>query len=167
MPTRTAGIGNVPMGFRVLALDFSQAIDASTQAEEARTVPGRPSDGAGDGGEAWVCRLAPHVPTGDHRDGVAVPLVLAHEHGAGLEAPGAVRSRPVATCEAIQKLCRIRIKPPEGLLLDVPADEPRDQVLGEGRGRGRPQGRTPQGAKLVEAERPHAVDLGLDRLAIE
>ena len=27
-------------------------------------------------------------------------------------------------------------------------------------------GRAPQGAKLVEAERPHAVDLGLDRLAI-
>ena len=44
----------------------------------------------------------------------------------------------------------------------MPAEEPRHEVLGEGRGR--PQGPAPQGANLVEVERPHAVDLGLNRL---
>ena len=68
--------------------------------------------------------------------------------------------------DAVQQLCSIGIKPAEGLLLDVPADEPRHEVLGEGRRRRRPQRRAPERAKLVEAEGPHAVDLGLDRLAI-
>jgi hypothetical protein len=64
-------------------------------------------------------------------------------------------------------LCGLGIKPAEGLFLDVPADEPRHEVLGEGRRRRRPEGDPPQGAKFVEAERPHADDLGLDCLAIE
>ena len=64
------------------------------------------------------------------------------------------------------ELCGLRIKPAEGLLLEVPADETRDEVLAESRRWGRTERRAPQGAKLVEAERPHAVDLGLDRLAI-
>jgi hypothetical protein len=54
-----------------------------------------------------------------------------------------------------------------GLLLDVPAEKPRHEVLAEGRRRRGAERHAPQGAKLVEAERPHAVDLGLDRLAIE
>jgi len=41
------------------------------------------------------------------------------------------------------------------------------EVLAEGRRRGGAERHAPQGAKLVEAERAHAVDLGLDRLAIE
>ena len=64
-------------------------------------------------------------------------------------------------------LCGLRIKSTLGLLLDVPAEKPRHEVLGEGRRRGGAERHAPQGAKLVEAERPHAVDLGLDRLAIE
>jgi hypothetical protein len=63
-------------------------------------------------------------------------------------------------------LCGLWIKPAEGLFLDVPADEPRHEVLGEGRRRRRPEGEPPQGVKFFEAERPHAVDLGLGRLAI-
>jgi Resolvase, N terminal domain len=50
--------------------------------------------------------------------------------------------------------------------LDMPAEKPRHEVLGEGGRRRRPEGDPPQGAKFFEAERPHAVDLGLDRLAI-
>ncbi|MFZ3324669.1 MAG: hypothetical protein WA231_01710 [Methylocella sp.] len=59
------------------------------------------------------------------------------------------------------------IKLADGLLLDVPAKEPRDEILGKGRRWGRPKRRAPQGAKLIEAERPHAVNLSLDSLAIK
>src|ERR1700730_1138386 len=52
-----------------------------------------------------------------------------------------------------------RIKLGAGLLLDVPAKEPRDEILGKSQRWGRPKRRAPQGAKLIEAERPHAVNL--------
>jgi hypothetical protein len=55
---------------------------------------------------------------------VTVALVFAQEHGAGLEAPAAIRSRLVATCAAVEMLCGLRIKSTLGLLLDVPAEEP-------------------------------------------
>jgi hypothetical protein len=58
------------------------------------------------------------------------------------------------------RLRGFRIKLADGLLLDVPAKEPRDEI-------GRPKRRAPQGAKLIEAERPHAVNLSLDSLAIK
>ena len=59
-------------------------------------------------------------------------------------------------------LCGLRIKPAEGLLLDVPGKKPRDEVLGKGRRRAGAD----RHAKLVEVGRPQAVDLDLDRLAI-
>jgi hypothetical protein len=103
------------------------------------------------------------------------PTVMAGEmltdartgNGAGLEAPGAIRSRLVATCAAVEMLCGLRIKSTLGLLLDVPAEEPRHEVLGEGRRRGGAERDAPQGAKRVEVERPHAADLDLNHLAIE
>ncbi len=40
-------------------------------------------------------------------------------------------------------------------------------LLGKSQRRGRPKRRAPQGAKLIEAERPQAVNLSLDSLAIK
>src|SRR6202011_333355 len=54
-----------------------------------------------------------------------------------------------------------RIKLADGLLLDVPAKEPRDEILGKGRRWGRPKRRTPQGAKTGMPSS------ALDREAIE
>ena len=65
----------------------------------------------------------------DDRNRVPFALIFAHEHGTGLEAP--LRRRSLAASEAIQKLCRSRIEPTERLLLDVPAQEARHQILGE------------------------------------
>jgi hypothetical protein len=60
-----------------------------------------------------------------------------------------------------------RIKSPKRLLLDVPPKKPCDEILGEAwRRRGMKRG-TPLAAELIDAERPNAVDLGLDRLAIK
>jgi hypothetical protein len=57
---------------------------------------------------------------------------------------------------AVEMLCSLWIKPTLGLLLDVPAEKPRHEVLGKGRRRGGAERHAPQGAKFVEAERPHA-----------
>src|SRR5947209_953399 len=102
-------------------------------------VPSGPGDRARDGGEAWVCRLAPYVPARDHSDGVALALVFAHEHGAGLEAPRSVGSSLAAARQPVQELRHVRIEPAEGLLLDMPADKPCHEVVGERWRRGRPQ----------------------------
>ena len=99
-------------------------------------------------------------------DGEPLALVFAQEHGAGLEAPGAIRSALVASCKAVEMLCGLRIKSTLGPLLDVPADEADDEVLGEALRCRRTERHPPQGAKLVEVERPNAVDLGLDCFAI-
>ena len=58
----------------------------------------------------------------------------------------------------------LRIKSAKRLLLEVPTEKPGDEVLGEARRRSCTERRTPQVAKRVDAERPNAVDLGLDRL---
>jgi hypothetical protein len=98
---------------------------------------------------------------------VPLALVFANEHGAGLEAATAVRSPFAGPSEAVEMFCGLRIKPADGLLLNVPAEEPCYEILGEGRRWGRPKRSPPQAAKLVKAERPHAFDLGLDHFAIE
>ena len=49
-------------------------------------------DGPRDGGEAGIDRLAPDVAIRNNDNGVTLPLVLAQEHGAGFEAPKAIRS---------------------------------------------------------------------------
>ena len=110
---------------------------------------------------------SPDIAVCNNSYGVPLALVLTQEHGAELESPGTIRSALVASCKAIEMLCGLRIKSTLGPLLNVPAEEPRHEVLGERRRRGGAERHAPQGAKLVEAERPHAVDLGLDRLAIE
>ena len=69
-----------------------------SESEETRTVPTRAGDGPCDGGETRVGRFAPQIAVLHDSDGVPVALVFADEHGAWLEAPGAIRSpvcRPV------------------------------------------------------------------------
>jgi hypothetical protein len=73
--------------------------------------------------ERLAYRLTPYI--------VPLALVFPQEHGAGLEAPGAIRSRLGAPCEAVEMLRGIRIKPTDGMLLDVPAQKSRREVLGE------------------------------------
>ena len=149
-----------------LLVGVSQS-EVRLHAEEARAAPGGAGNRPRNGREALVRAVAPEETIRHNRHGVALALVLAHEHRAGLEAPGALGSALVAMSEAVQELHGAWIKPAKSLLLEVPADEPGDEVLGEGARRRRPKRPPPERAKLVEAERPHAVDLGLDCLAIQ
>jgi hypothetical protein len=98
---------------------------------------------------------------------VPLALVFAHKQGSGLEAPRALCPCPIAPRQTGKMLGDFRIKSPKRLLLEVPAKKPRDEILGVAWRRSCAKRRTPQAAELVEAERPNAVDLGLDRLAIK
>jgi hypothetical protein len=62
--------------------------------------------------ETRIGRLTPHVPVWSDRDHVPLALAFANKHSAGLEAPGTIRSRFAASCEAIKTLCGLEIKPP-------------------------------------------------------
>jgi hypothetical protein len=124
MPMQTVRIGSPSLAPCQLMLDILQTIGTGAQPKEAGTAPGRAGDGPRDGGEACVGRFAPDIAVFNDRDGVPLALVFAQERGAGLEAPGAIRSRLVAPCETVEMLCGLRIKSTPGLLLDVPAFDP-------------------------------------------
>src|SRR5262249_56912882 len=59
---------------------------SSCEGKEPRTTPGGAGDGAGDGGQARISRALPVEAIGDVGDGVALALIVANEHRAGLEA---------------------------------------------------------------------------------
>jgi hypothetical protein len=59
----------------------------------------------------------------------------------------ATGSRPVAPCTAGEMPCGLRIQAADSLLRDVPAEEPSDEILGEGWRWGGAERRAPQGAK--------------------
>src|ERR1700730_1938401 len=103
------------------------------ETKKTRAVPGRTGDRSRDDGEAGISRLAPDIALCNDGDGVPLALVFAQEHGAGFEAPRAIGSWPVAPRESIEMLCGLGIQPAEGLLLNMPAEEPRQDVLAEGR----------------------------------
>jgi hypothetical protein len=110
-----------------MALDRPPGLIAPcAEPEKARPVPGRAGDGPRDNRQAWVGVLAPHIAARHDGDGVALALIFAHQHGAGLEAP--VRWLVIPR-EAIQDLGGLGVEPSESLLLDVPADDGRKSTL--------------------------------------
>src|SRR5258708_22132288 len=71
---------------------------SSREGKEPRTTPGGAGDGAGDGGQARISRALPVESIGGDRGGVALALIVANEHRAGLEAApwrAAVARQPV------------------------------------------------------------------------
>src|SRR5262249_3990858 len=61
----------------------------SRQSEEPGATPGRSGNRTGDGGEARIDRTLPVEAIGRDGDSVALALIIAHQHGAGLQpAPG-------------------------------------------------------------------------------
>jgi hypothetical protein len=85
----------------------------------SQVPPGRAGDGAGDRRQARIGRALPVEAIAHHRDGVALALILANEHRAGLE----VAARwPGVVGEAVQVRQAVAIKTPEGLFLDSHRD---------------------------------------------
>src|SRR5262249_37891334 len=89
---------------------------SSRESKEPGTTPGRAGDGAGEGGQARISRALPVEAIGDDGDGVALALIVANEHRAGLEATpwrAAVPRQPVQEPQALP------IKPAKGALLQA------------------------------------------------
>jgi hypothetical protein len=78
--------------------------------EEPGTTPGRAGDGAGDCGEAGIGRALPLKPFGCDGDGVALAVIVANEHRAGLELTA---GRAAVTRQSVQEPRLSRSSPPK------------------------------------------------------
>jgi hypothetical protein len=162
-PARRLGAGIA----RTLRVPITRVIRSAadrTDPEEPWAAPGGTGDGARDGREARVGEVAPHVAVAYDRYRVSFALVFPDQDCADLEASQAIRSWLVASRKTIKELGGFVIETAQALFLDMPADEPGNEVFGEGRRRRCSECRVPQGAQLIEAERPYAGNLGLQRL---
>src|SRR5260370_14381752 len=117
------------------------------EGKEPRTTPGGAGDGAGDGGQARIKRALPVEAIGDDGDGVALALIVANEHRAGLEAAAwraAVPRQPVQEPQAFP------IKPAKGPLLQAISDHSPQEVLAHICWRGPSPGSPPVSPKPVQ-----------------
>src|SRR6516165_3845597 len=130
------------------------------EGKEPRTTPGGAGDGAGDGGQARLSRALPVEAIGDDGDGVALALIVANEHRAGLEAApwrAAVPRQPVQEPQAFP------IKPAKGPLLQAISDHSHQEVLAQICWRGSSEDHAPVSPKRVTRKRAQMSNLGLDR----
>src|SRR6516164_6607361 len=133
---------------------------SSREGKEPRTTPGGAGDGAGDGGQARISRALPVEAIADDGDGVALALIVANEHGAGLEAApwrAAVPRQPVQEPQAFP------IKPAKGPLLQAISDHSPQQILAQSCWRVSSEEHAPVSPKRVKRKRAQMSNLGLDR----
>ena len=133
---------------------------ASRQSEEAGPTPGGAGDGAGDGGQARISRALPVEAIADDGDGVALALIVANEHRAGLEAApwrAAVPRQPVQEPQAFP------IQPAKGPLLQAISNHSPQEVLAQICWRGSSEDHAPVSPKRVTRKRVQMSNLGLDR----
>src|SRR5262249_50047851 len=133
---------------------------SSREGKEPRTTPGGAGDGAGDGRQARISRALPVEAIGDDGDGVALALIVANEHPAGLEAApwrAAVPRQPVPEPQALS------IKPAKGPLLQAISDHSPQEVLAQICWRGSSEDHAPVSPKRVKRKRAQMSNLGLDR----
>ena len=107
----------------------------SLQGKEPRPTPGRAGDGAGDRGEAGIGGSLPVEAVADGRDGVALALILANEHGPGFEL---ATWRALVSREALQEPQAVAIKTAKSSLLQPRGNHATQQVLAQTAGGIRP-----------------------------
>src|SRR6516162_4649591 len=133
---------------------------SSREGEESGTTPGRAGDGAGDGGQARISRALPVEAIGDDGDGVALTLIVANEHRAGLEAaPG----RAAMPRQPVQEPQAFPIKPAKGPLLQAISDHSPQEVLAQICWRGSSEDHAPVAPKRVKRKRAQMSNLDRDR----
>src|SRR5206468_2461655 len=106
-PNNTPGStpGNTSDGCDAGSDDAAGAVES----EEPRAAPGRAGDHAGDRRETGISRSLPALAR--DRDGVALPVILANQHGAGFEL---ARGRAALARKTIQEGQAGAIKAAEG-----------------------------------------------------
>src|SRR3989449_1978786 len=133
---------------------------SSREGKEPRTTPGGAGDGAGDGGQTRIRCALPVKAIADDGDGVALALIVANEHRAGLEAaPG----RAAMPRQPVQEPQAFPIKPAKGPLLQAISDHSPQQVLAQICWRGSSEDHAPLAPKRVKRKRAQMSNLGLDR----
>src|SRR5262249_6085437 len=123
---------------------------SSGEGKEPRTTPGGAGDGAGDGGEARVSRALPVEAIADDGDGVALALIVANGHGAGL---GAAPGRAAVPRQPVQEPQAFPIKPAKGPLLQAISDHSPQEVLAQSCWRGSSEDHAPVSPKRVKRKR--------------
>src|SRR5271165_4096122 len=112
-----------------------------------------------DGGEARIGGALPVEPLWCDGDGVALALIVANQHRAGLElAPG----RAAVARQAVQERQAFAIEAAEGLLLQAPSNHSPQQVLAQACRRRSSEDHTPAPPKHINRKRAQPSDLGLD-----
>src|SRR5436305_999367 len=134
---------------------------SSREGKEPRTTPGGAGDGAGNGRQARIRRALPVEAIGDDGDGVALALIVANEHRAGLEA--AAPWRAAVPRQPVQEPQAFPIKPAKGPLLQTISDHSPQQVLAQSCWRGSSEDYAPVSPKRVRRKRAQMSNLGLDR----
>ena len=130
----------------------------AVECEEPRAAPGRAGDHAGDRRETGISRSLPALAR--DRDGVALPVILANQHGAGFEL---ARGRAALARKTIQEGQAGAIKTAEGLLLEPHGDHAREQIFAQTRRRLAAEERLPAPPKRFGRKRADASDRGRDR----
>src|SRR5580692_8777705 len=102
--------------------------------EKTWTVPNRAGNGPRDRRQAGIGGALPDIALERDRDGVAVALILAHEHGSDLEVAFAPAGA-VAAGEAVQQFEGGAVKRAERLLLNPVGDHPPQQLYAQAPGR--------------------------------
>src|SRR5260370_17929037 len=101
---------------------------SSREGKEPRTTPGRAGDGAGDGGQAWISRALPVEAIANDGDGVALALIVANEHRAGLEA---APWRAAVPRQTVQEPHAFPLKPAQRPLLQAISDHSPQEGLSQ------------------------------------
>src|SRR6516225_8145691 len=133
---------------------------SAREGKEPRTTPGGAGDGAGDGGQARISRALPVEAIGDDGDGVALALIIANEHRAGLEA---APWRATVPRQPVQEPQAFPIEPAKGPLLQAISDHSPQEVLAQICWRGSSEDHAPVAPKRVKRKRAQMSNLGLDR----
>ena len=145
---------------RRLICDWFAAVTNSLQGKEARPTPGRTGDGACDRGEAGIGGSLPLEAVADSRDGVALALILANEHGPRFEL---ATWRALMSREALQEPQADAIKAAKRSLLQPRCNDPTQQILAQTAGGHSSEHQPPLPPQRVEPQRTDAIDLGRDR----
>src|SRR5438067_6557326 len=130
------------------------------EGKEPRTTPGGAGDGAGDGRQARISRALPVEAIGDDGDGVALALIVANEHRAGLEPAPWLAAVPR---QAVQEPQGFPIKPAKSPLLQAISDHSPQEVLAQSCWRGSSENHAPVSPKRIKRKRTQMSNLGLDR----
>src|SRR4051812_34284150 len=143
-----------------IALRLGAVTGVVVEGEKPRAAPGSAGDDAGDRRQAGIRCSLPIEALACDRDGVALTLILANQHGAGFELP----TRWTASAsEAGQEFQAVAIKTAKGLLLQVMGDHAPEQVLAQNRRRLAAERCLPAPPKRFGRKRADASNLGRDR----